>query len=267
MRITMQQVKDHKALFKSREVQNYAHTICGLAAECWERGLSDSTGFSISQVIPDTNIVLTDKSGTGFRRNKITPDDLILIDFDGNLLYQPSNTNPRLAPVNIVIHLEGYKKSNARGCIHWHDPFTDAFACYGKTIYPLTLQSKLLGDAPCIVIDDRKQKARRLQGKIKVLVPNGLHSRPDVYFVMKQVGVEAGKILAKRNEEFNRHGIVVTHYEHGLFSFGRHVEEAFENGYRSFRNAQTIIYSRMLLTNYLDKKLLKNSGPGDMSSV
>ena len=66
--------------FKSELVQRYARTICELAKECWALGISDSSGFSISQVVPDTNIVIVDKSGTGFRRNKITENDLLLID-------------------------------------------------------------------------------------------------------------------------------------------------------------------------------------------
>lgn len=255
-----------KKLFYSEEVQTYAKTICELASECWRLGLSDSSGFSISQVIPGTSIVLTDKSGTGFRRNHISVDDLLLIDLDGRMLYQPSDNNPRKAPVNVIIHLEGYKQSNARGCIHWHDPFTNSFASYGKTIHPLTLQAKLIGDVPCVNIDDRHEKIKMIEDKIKVDIPSGFHSRSDVYFVMNQVASEVGKILEGRNGEFQRHGIAVMHYEHGIFSFGRDIEEAFDNGYRCYRNAQTIIYSR-LLGKYPDKKLKANSGPGDTAMI
>jgi len=257
---------DYKKYFDSDEVQKCARTICDLARECWERGISDSTGFSISQIIPETDFILVDKSGTGFRRNKIQPSDLLLISREGELLYQPNFENPRLAPVNVAVHLEGYKASDAQGCIHWHDPFTNSFSTYGKTIHPLTLQSKLIGDVPCVIVDDREQKKQVISRGLPVHVPSGLHARPDVYFVMKQVGESVGAILSSRNGEFKRHGIVVTHYEHGLFSFGRSVEEAFENGYRAFRNAQTIIYSR-LLTDYPDKKAKDNAGPGDESIV
>lgn len=253
---------NYREYFQSEEVQKYARTMCDLAYECWDLGISDSTGFSISQVLPETDLVLVDKSGTGFRRNKIEESDLLLITQDGQLVYQPNAENPRLAPVNVAIHLEGYRYSDARGCIHWHDPFTNAFACYGKTIHPLTLQSKLIGDVPCVVIDDREQKSLAHENNTQLEVPSGLHARSDVYFVMKQVGEAVGHILQERNTEFERHGVVVTHYEHGLFSFGRNVEEAFENGYRTFRNAQAIIYSR-LLGEYPDEKSKKNAGPGD----
>lgn len=257
---------DYKKYFDSEEVQKHARIICELARECWELGISDSTGFSISQVIPGTEFVLVDKSGTGFRRNKIQTSDLLLIDKNAELLYRPDADNPRLAPVNIAIHLEGFKASDAKGCIHWHDPYTNAFSCYGKTIHPLTLQSKLIGDIPCVMIDDRKQKALAVETGDVPNVPSGLHCRADVFFVMKQVGEAVGTILKERNEEFERHGIAISHYEHGLFTFGRSVEEAFENGYRAIRNAQTIIYSR-LLENYPDEKGRENAGPGDASII
>jgi ribulose-5-phosphate 4-epimerase/fuculose-1-phosphate aldolase len=255
-----------KTYFEGEEIQKHARTICELTRECWERGLSDSTGFSISQVIPDTDYILVDKSGTGFRRNRITPYDLLLINREGELVYQPNNENPRKAPVNVAVHLEGYKASDARGCIHWHDPFTNAFACYGKTIHPLTLQSKLIGDVSCIIIDDREQKNTAREQNIVLPVPSGLHARPDVYFVMEQVGQKVASVLKQRNTELQKHGIVITHYEHGLFSFGRTVEEAFENGYRAVRNAQTIVYSR-LLDQYPDEKSQRNAGHGDAGII
>lgn len=262
----MKEKINYQKIFKSEAVQKYAQIICELAKECWDLGLSDSTGFSISQRIPNTDMVLVDKSGTGFRRNKISPLDLILIDLDGNLLYQPNTKNPRVAPVNVMIHLEAYKKSNAQGCIHWHDPYTNAFTCYGKTIHPFTLQSKLIGDVPCIMVNDRKEKNELMQKNVSTIVPSGLHCRSDVYHVMKQVGGNVAQILAERNGEFQRHGIVITHFEHGLFAFGRHVEEAFENGYRSVRNSQAIIFSK-LLTDYPDKKALENAGNGDTTMI
>lgn len=148
---------NYKKLFNSDETQETARTMCDLAKLCWDLRLSDTTGFSISHKITD-NIVITDKTGTGFRRNNINPNDLILIDLDANFVYSPETSDKRRAPVNVVIHLEGYKNSKAQSCIHWHDPFTNAFSCLGLTINPLTLQSKLIGEVGCILIDDSEEK-------------------------------------------------------------------------------------------------------------
>jgi ribulose-5-phosphate 4-epimerase/fuculose-1-phosphate aldolase len=60
----------YKKIFNSKEVKKYAELICEIAKESWYLRLSDSTGFSISQVVPNTNAALVDKSGTGFRRKK-----------------------------------------------------------------------------------------------------------------------------------------------------------------------------------------------------
>lgn len=239
--------KGYKDLFYSKEVQEIAESVCEMAKECWDLGMSDSTGFSVSQILPGTDIVITDKSGTGFRRNKIKPEDLVLIDLDGNLIYKPEDSpNDRLAPVNVVIHLEGYKACPAKGCIHWHDPYTLAFAAQGLTIKPFTLQSKLIGEVPCVIVDDRKEKKHIKDKGIDVVVPSGLHSRPDVYYVMKKVGEKAAKILDSRKEEFKKHGIVITHLEHGLFSWGRSVEEAFDNAIRSYRNSKALLLSKII---------------------
>jgi hypothetical protein len=62
---------NYEKFFFSSEVQSYAKIICEIAHECWSLQLSDSTGFSISQIIPDTKVVLVDKSGTGFRKTKL----------------------------------------------------------------------------------------------------------------------------------------------------------------------------------------------------
>ena len=97
-----------------------------------------------------------------------------------------------------------------------------------------------------LLVDDRAEKGENASQIAQISVPDGLHCRQDVFLVMKKVGGKVGEILHRRNAEFEKHGIVVTHFEHGLFSFGRNLNEAFDNGYRSVRNAQTTIYGRML---------------------
>lgn len=239
---------NYEKLFYSEDTQRRAKVICDLARECWDLGLSDSTGFSISAKIPGTNAILVDKSGTGFRRNKITPEDLIMYDIDGNLLYQSTSTdNPRLAPVNTVVHLAGYKANkNLAGCIHWHDPYIIAFAGQGMDIPPFTLQSKLIGTVECIRVDDRGEKALFEKSGVNLPIPTGIHTRQDVLWVMNKVGDEAGRIIQDKGSELENHGIVVSHLEHGLFAWGRSVEEAFENAYRARRNAQSLLMSKLL---------------------
>jgi len=235
---------NYRKLFYSDEVAEIAQNICNLAKTCWDLQLSDSSGFSISHRI-NNRIIISNKTGTGFRQNNIHPEDLILIDLNARFIYCPKPSDPKKAPTNIIIHIEGYNKSDAKSCIHWHDPFTNAFSCLGLSIEPFTLQAKLIGEVECILIDDYEEK-KNVEEVATISVPSGLHCRKDVYAIMKKVGEKAGEILQRRNEELKNHGIVVTHFEHGLFSFGRNLNETFDNGYRSVRNAQAIIYSKLL---------------------
>ena len=239
---------NHRELFYSPPAKELADNICDLARECWSLRLSDTTGFSISAKIPGTSAILVDKSGTGFRRNRITHEDLILYDEDGELLYSSERSeNERLAPVNTLVHLGGYRASSRlRACIHFHDPFIAAFAGNARAIRPFTLQSKTIGEVPCLVIDDRKEKTVYREQMPEVRIPSGIHGRPDVAWVMQQVADEAEAYIRSRADELDTHGIAVTHYEHGLFAWGRHLDEAFDNAYRVQRNAQATIYSSML---------------------
>ncbi len=239
---------NYGSIFNNIETQKLANTICELARECWQLRLSDSTGFSISARVPGTDAILVDKSGTGFRRNRISPNDLLLMNDSGELLYLPEGSNnDRLAPVNVAIHLAGYKASNKlTGCIHWHDQIINAFTGKGLSIEPYTLQSKLLGTIECITIDDSFEKAIYLKLNEKISVPSGFHPRDDVYYSMKKVADAAGDIINKRVTEFDKHGISLTHKQHGIFSWGRSVEEAFDNAYRVRRNAESILWSKLL---------------------
>lgn len=238
---------DYHNLFQSQEVQQLANTMCDIAAECWNLGLSDSTGFSISAKIPNTPAILVDKSGTGFRRNKISPSDLLIYDEQGELLYKPEGSdNPRLAPVNTVIHLAGYRANkNLQGCVHWHDPYILAFAGTGKDIPTYTLQSKLIGKVRCIKVDDRKEKEYFFKNQPQFDVPSGVHTRPDVLWSMNKVADKAADIIMEKGDELEKHGIVISQFEHGFFAWGRTVDEAFENAYRARRNAQALLLSKL----------------------
>jgi len=43
-----------------------------------------------------------------------------------------------------------------------------------------------------------------------------------------------------------RHGLAITHYQHGIFVFGRNIWEAFDNLERVEANARAIIFSKLL---------------------
>ena len=153
--------------------------MCDIAAECWNLGLSDSTGFSISAKIPNPPAILVDKSGTG------------------------------------------------------------------KDIPTYTLQSKLIGKVRCIKVDDRKEKEYFFKNQPQFDVPSGVYTRPDVLWSMNKVADKAADIIMEKGDELEKHGIVISQFEHGFFAWGRTVDEAFENAYRARRNAQALLLSKL----------------------
>ena len=68
-------------------------------------------------------------------------------------------------------------------------------------------------------------------------VPSGVYTRPDVLWSMNKVADKAADIIMEKGDELEKHGIVISQFEHGFFAWGRTVDEAFENAYRARRNA------------------------------
>jgi len=212
----------------------------------WDRGHANTSGVSISERAEGDRIIV-DQSGTGFRRCKITKDDLLVIDTEGNLVEDAPNGSERRAPANVVIHTEYYKANPlARACVHSHAPYTQVFSCEGRDIHPYTLQSMIMGVIPCIVVDDGALKREFRCGQTPLIVPSGLHDRPDVFYVMHEVAKGVVDALRPRNDEMKAHGLAATHYQHGIFVFGRNLGEAFDNLERAEANARALLLSRAL---------------------
>jgi ribulose-5-phosphate 4-epimerase/fuculose-1-phosphate aldolase len=220
--------------------------IIEILKDLWDRGHMNTTGVSIS-IRLDENRILVDQTGTGFRKARVTEGDLLIIDLEGGLIEPAPNTPEKRAPVNTAVHLAYYKVNpKAQACIHVHAPYSQVFACRGESIEPYTLQSTILGVVPCIQVDDAKYKEKFCRENVQIEVPTGLHARPDVYYVMREVASITASSLEPRNAELEKHGLAVMHYQHGIFVFGRNIDESFDNLERIEANARTIIMSRMM---------------------
>ncbi len=207
----------------------------------WDRGHANTTGVSISERSSDDRIVV-DQSGTGFKKCRITVDDLLVIDHECKLIEDAPNGSNRKAPVNVVIQTEYYKVNPlALACVHCHAPYTQVFACEGKAIPPYTLQALLMGEVPCVMSDDRAHKRDYHDRGLQLTVPTGLHDRADVYYAMLQVAKGVTTVLEPRRKELEKHGLAVTHYQHGIFVFGRSLGEAFDNLERAEANARALL--------------------------
>ena len=78
---------------------------------------------------------------TGFRYDKLTPADLIVIDIDGKII------EGKLKPSSDTeTHLYMYKhRGDVYGIVHTHSPFASIFAVLGKPIPPVMTSAALLG--------------------------------------------------------------------------------------------------------------------------
>lgn len=203
--------------------------IVEILGDLWDRGHANTTGVSISCKLDDGNI-LVDQTGTGFRKCRVTEEDLLIMDLDCNLVEVAPGSPERKAPVNTAIHAAYYKSNPlVQACIHCHAPYSQVFACLNRSITPFTLQSNIMGEVPCVNVDDADLKAEYVELATVVTVPSGLHARPDVYSVMQKVAEKTVEVLQGREQELLKHGLAVTHFKHGVFVFARNLDEAFDN--------------------------------------
>jgi len=88
---------------------------------------------------PDSGLIVIKPSG--FRYDKLTPSDLIVMDLEGTIVegdLTPSS--------DTATHLYMYKhRPDIHGIVHTHSPFASTFAVLGKPIPPVMSSAALLG--------------------------------------------------------------------------------------------------------------------------
>lgn len=97
--------------------------------EILEEGLIQRTSGNVSMRIDDSQIAI---SPSGVPYHEISPDDVPVIDLDGNLMKgdsEPSSETP--------MHTEVYRRrDDVNAIIHTHSPYATTFASLGETIEP-----------------------------------------------------------------------------------------------------------------------------------
>lgn len=220
--------------------------IIEIVGDLWDRGHANTTGVSISCRLDDGTI-LVDQTGTGFRKCRVSENDLLVMDLNCDLVAVAPASPEKKAPVNTAVHAAYYRNNPlAQACIHCHAPYSQVFACRNESIFPYTLQSNIMGEVPCVNVDDAILKKEYADLVPVVVVPSGLHARPDVYYVMQKVAEKTVEALRGREQELAKHGLAVTHFRHGIFVFARNLDEAFDNLERVEANARVRLLSASL---------------------
>lgn len=88
---------------------------------------------------PDSGLIVI--KPTGFRYDKLTPADLIVVDEDGHRV-----EGDLIPSSDTATHLYLYKhRPDIHGIVHTHSPFASIFAVLGKPIPPVMTSAALLG--------------------------------------------------------------------------------------------------------------------------
>ncbi|MEX0326566.1 MAG: class II aldolase/adducin family protein [Puniceicoccaceae bacterium] len=112
--------------FYSPEIQALKERICHIGKRIWDKGYVDGNGGNITVRVGDNLVLCTP---TLISKGFMTPDDLCLVDLDGN---QVAGTRPRTSEVNT--HLGIMKNEpKAKSCVHAHPVHATAFAVAGVT--------------------------------------------------------------------------------------------------------------------------------------
>ena len=111
--------------FFSPEAEEIKAEIVAVGKKLWQRAYVDGNGGNISYRIGENRVICTP---TLFSKADLTPDDLCLVDLDGN---QIVGCRPRTS--EILMHLEIYKaEPKAKGVVHCHPPHATAYAITGR---------------------------------------------------------------------------------------------------------------------------------------
>ncbi|WP_434632058.1 L-ribulose-5-phosphate 4-epimerase [Thermoanaerobacterium thermosaccharolyticum] len=93
-----------------------------------KNNLVTMTSGNVSGRDPDTGLVVIKPSGVLY--DDMTPDDMVVVDLNGNVV------EGKLKPsVDTATHLYVYKhRSDVNGIVHTHSPYATSFAALGRSI-------------------------------------------------------------------------------------------------------------------------------------
>lgn len=126
-------------------LESLREEVCEQNHELPRSGLVVGSGGNVSGRDAETGLVVIKPSGVKF--NKLTPDTMVIVDLDGNVV--EGDMKPS---VDTGIHLYIYAaRPDVRGITHTHSPYATSFAARGERIPAvLTPLTHMLGrDVPC----------------------------------------------------------------------------------------------------------------------
>jgi L-ribulose-5-phosphate 4-epimerase len=121
------------------------HEVWQMHLELPRNGLVTWTSGNVSGRDPGRGLVVIKPSGV--RYEAIQPEDLVVVDLDGNVV--EGDLNPS---VDAATHLYVYRqRPDVGGVVHTHSPYATAFASLGRSIpvYLTAMADEFGGPIPC----------------------------------------------------------------------------------------------------------------------
>ena len=205
-----------------------------------KEGLITLTWGNVSQIDRESGMVVIKPSGISY--DIMTPDDMVVVDMDGNIVegqWNPSSDLPT--------HLEIYRAfSEVGGVTHTHSRWATIFSQAGVTLPMLgtTHADAFYGDVPCT----RKLTAEEIAGDYEK---------------------ETGKLICETFEKINPMsipGVLVN--SHGPFTWGKDAAKSVENAIILEEVAMMAWHTVKLNENAVfqqelaDKHYFRKHGPG-----
>ena len=109
-------------------------------------GLVTFTWGNVSGIDREKGLVVIKPSGVDY--DKLTPDDMVVVDLEGNTV--EGDLNPS---TDMLTHVEFYKAfPKIGGAVHTHSPWATSWAQAGRGIpcYGTTHADYLYGEVPCV---------------------------------------------------------------------------------------------------------------------
>lgn len=188
-------------------LENLKKEVYRAHIKLWENRLVMWTSGNVSGRDPKTNLVVIKPSGVSY--DKLLPDNLVVVDLNGNII--EGNLKPS---VDMATHLYVYKHMpEVMSVIHTHSTYASAFAAIGKPIpVCLTAMADFFGRA----------------------IPAG-----ELVLIGEE---EIGKEIVRKIG--NSKAIIMKN--HGPFTIGKNVNEALQAAIFLEETAKVLIMSRIL---------------------
>lgn len=182
----------------------------------YDRHLTNAAGSNFSARASATTLYLTPTGNAKRNRLRMSPDELLLVDYAGNILEGSGKLS-----VSWPTHLRLYQEFDSVGAvIHAHPRLATTFACQEEPMPPFMDAMKKYGPIPV------------LPRALKVDSP--------------EFGQAIVDIFREKGDSFAKYGHGVFYPYHGVLVAAPDFDDAFDLLERIEYNASVIIYSSLL---------------------